>query len=36
LRGGKYTAIRDIWNDDAKPADLKPMEPKPADPVKKK
>jgi ketosteroid isomerase-like protein len=33
LRDGKYIAIRDMWNDDtkpeaAKPADVKPMDPK--------
>ncbi|HZV70362.1 MAG TPA: DUF4440 domain-containing protein [Saprospiraceae bacterium] len=36
LRDGKYIAIRDIWNDDAPPMASKPMEPKPADPAKKK
>lgn len=35
LRDGKYIAIRDMWNDDAKheaakPADVKPMDPKDA------
>jgi hypothetical protein len=36
LRDGKYIAIRDMWNDDAKPAAAKPADVKPMDPKDEK